>query len=490
MPSLKEAAKDKVKTFLTSLDIDTSALYKSLDAHPLYRHYQRIKANRQTYHILHDASVRNRFLRDSIESFNGPIAPKASSTIKRLVTIWESNGRLKWLEYANDDPNLQIFHLPRVIYSRIFRHLLKGYFVDPAHGDSNLDVYFKSTYEHSRRLFRQYCAQVAAFLSSHLEVDLVFMPKLNDDWTMDMIPATQSRGMPVVINDREGIMTYKRLEVVPPMVKSHLNFESDLLCVNNVMHKEFFVRAGYNPDKIEVLGRPDSDYWSRPNTWQNRKEIHPELDNDRTVVLFFAFGPRTYLNFYYGEEPRSWKFLSEAYHDVLLSILQRYGSKIQLVYKTGGKPGRDLFHGYDHFVDEINRMAVGDCFLPLNVNYNSLDLIRTSDVVLGFQTSGLIEAMFTNQAIIYGAWGDLFEDIKDTLLPFHKTQALMHARSQEHLEQMLIQSIEMNVTISEGSEVAAARKQMREYYYFKPDGKTSQRLLDASMPFLIRNNEA
>ena len=100
-----------------------------------------------------------------------------------------------------------------------------------------------------------------------------------------------------------------------------------------------------------------------------------------------------------------------------------------------------------------------------------------TDITIGFQTSGLTEAMFLDKPIICGAWGDLYEDIKDTLLPFHKTDALTFVSSKEEMwEELdsLLKSLDSYVLTDD---VAAARIAFRESFFHNPDGNVSRRLL-------------
>ncbi len=439
-------------------------------------------AERRADRLLTDAETRDAFVRKIVDDFNPGLRASMEPGVVRIATIWEGNGRFRWLDHANDDPRCQLIHVPRAVFNPAWQFLLRDY-LEIAKGELRLgeyalDRYFQPRYQEGRRRFEAYCAAVAALLQRHYGVDVFLMPKLNDDWTLDLITALRKLDIRLVVDDREGTITRKRMETVPPRLRELLDVHFELMTVHNSLHRDLFVASGLDPDRIVVNGAPQSDYWHRPDLWQSRSQIDPRLRDDRILVLYFSFGPQTYLNFYYGDEPRDWSPLCTDYHDVIARILERYGDRVQLVYKFGGKPLRDLFVDYTDFKRRIAPYAAKNIIVETNVAHSAFDLIANADIVVGFQTSGMIEAMFRDKPIVHGAWGGLFDDIKDTLLPLHRTPALTFADSKEALWDALASLIDDPGGFALTDEIAAARKSFRETYFHQPDGRVSARLLD------------
>lgn len=433
--------------------------------------------------MLADREFRREVIVSDIESLNGPIMAKAQGII-RVATVWESSKRLIWLSYAADkDPECEVLHIPRTrIFDRVFVHMFTEYaesIRQRALGESNLGMYYTGDFSSQRDRFREYCQGVMSFIRDQYDVDVWFLPKLTDAWITDLVMALKRTGRPIIVNDREGQMSPKRLEVYPNTVRRYVkDFEVDLICVQNEMQREFFERCGIDPSRITITGKPDADYWHRPDLWQSREQIDPRLREDRFVILFFSFGPRTYLDFYFGNDERTWDYLGTDYHEVLLNLLKKYPGKIQIVYKTSPKAARDRFSQYNRFLEEAATFADENSILNLGKQYSSLDLIRNADVVLGFQTTGLTEPMFTDKPIVFGAWGDFYEEIKDALLPYHKTGALIHVRSKEEMQKCLESLIEGRDEYRVTEVMKAIRKEFRETYYYNPDGNVSRRVLD------------
>jgi hypothetical protein len=164
----------------------------------------------------------------------------------------------------------------------------------------------------------------------------------------------------------------------------------------------------------------------------------------------------------------------------LLDFVRRHRGKVQIAYKIGGKPVRDSFMGAEEFLREAAAIDP-EAVVVLDSRVSTLDLLRVSDCTLGFHTLGLIEAMFTSQPILYCAWGELFDDIKGTLMPFHESDGLFLCRSRGMLTEKLDQLVEAQESLKLNPQQEAARREFRETWYYKPDGKTAKRVVRATL---------
>ena len=135
----------------------------------------------------------------------------------------------------------------------------------------------------------------------------------------------------LIIDDRESAITNQRLLKVPPKLKG-IGLEFDIMTTHNKIHKDLFVKAGFPQSKICVNGAPQSDYWFKKTYWQKLSKLNSDLREDRIKILFFSFGERTYMNFYYGDEQRTWMPFIKEVNDVLIAILEKYHDKIQIIY--------------------------------------------------------------------------------------------------------------------------------------------------------------
>jgi hypothetical protein len=470
--------KSTVKSILEALGIDAGRVARAVRETAPARRLE----NRRRASLVTEPAKRRDYVLKTVRDFNPSLINGKPAGTVRAATIWEGVGRFAWLDHANDGLGIELVHLPRATINPAWAYFLADYLTasrgDIALGEYALDRYFQPRFAKARESFRAYCVGAIEDVRDAFDIDVFIMPKLNDDWTIDFINAAKSLGLPVLVDDREGAITPKRLEVVPPRLRALMDVEFDLLCVHNDIHRELFVRAGLPADKIVVNGAPQTDYWHRRDLWVARKDIHPALRDDRFLLLFFSFGPRTYLNLYYGNEHRDWTPLCTDFHEVILELLMRHGDRIQIVNKSGGKPLRDQFPGRQDFMKKAAPYMTPDNYLELDGTYSVFDLLNSADAVLGFQTSGMIEAMFRDVPIVYGAWGPFFEEIKDTLLPLHACEGVAHARSPSELRATLEDLITSKTPWTPGTSQMAAREALREHYFARADGNVSRRLLE------------
>jgi len=248
------------------------------------------------------------------------------------------------------------------------------------------------------------------------------------------------------------------------------------MTTHNSTHKSLFVRSGFLSSKIKVNGATQSDYWSNSTYWKNLNEIDKNLREDLLKILFFSFGKRTYMNFYYGEEKRTWLPLIKDVNDVLIDILDKFYGKIQILYKFSGKLKRDTSEDIYRLINNSQKYIKNKSLIFLDGSKSSFDLIRNCQAILGFQTSGMIEAMNTNKPIYYVGWGDLYKDIKDTILPLEDSNCLTVCQSKDQLYDSLCNLINNYENITLQNDQKFSRAKFVEKYFTKSNGLVSDRL--------------
>ncbi len=440
---------------------------------------ERVHAHR----LLTDSSYRDAFIQREVEKFapNRQWSHWRKDHELRVAAYWDNDGRFRWLKRPAEKHNIGLLHIPRSIYRPIFSQLFqrKGYRPDERNGEISLNVFYESRFAAGRKKYLAYCEAVAESIARQFSIDIFLLFKLNDDWIIDVIRGIRKAGYPVVVHDREHGITRKRMEVYPPHLKAVIDdLLVERLCVSNQTHKEFFELCGFPKDRITLTGKPDADYWRHAGPPPKRAEIDSRLRTDRKLAVFFSFGRLNYLNFFYEGEPRDWLPLSEDHHAVLLQLLGNHPHELQIAYKIGGKPARDAYPGFDAFIKEAKRIGGDDCVVVLDGNVSTLDLLRVSDLVVGFHTVGMVEASFTEQPVFYGAWGGLFEDIKETLMPLHHSRGLVFCDSAHALTEQCDRFLSDPTSWKLDEDTKAAREELQESVFFKSDGNVSERLLN------------
>ena len=395
-----------------------------------------------------------------------------------LAVVWQDRFNfVKQNLQNNKQNNLIIF--PRIVLNIGFNYFLKEYnnaIFDLPLGEYCLDFYRSNKFKDQRNLYLQYCISILKFLKKRYNVRSFLLPKLNDPWSIDLIKAINICNLKLVIDDREGTNTPKRLEAVPERLKN-LDIKFDLLTTQSYMHKDLFVRAGFPEEKIIVNGSIQSDYWKNKAFWKNIEHIDKRLNPNLIKILFFAFGERTYMNFYYENEKRTWAILSRDINDVFLEVLERFEGQIQIIYKFSDKLVRDKSNDFSRFKKKSQKFIDKNLLILMGGSIFSYDLMRHSDIIVGFQTSGMIEAMNTDKPILYTAWGDLYDSIKETLLPINTKDCVIDCISKKDFSEKLSNLITTNLKNKpQNTFSASARLDLLERYFSNSDGFVAERL--------------
>ena len=395
-----------------------------------------------------------------------------------LALVWQDRFNfLKQNLYDNQEFKLLLF--PRIILNIGFNYYLKEYnnsINNLPLGEYCLDFYRSKKFENQRNLYITYCISIILFLKKRYNVTSFLLPKLNDPWSIDLIKAINICDLKLIIDDREGTNTPQRLKVVPERLRN-LDIKFNLLTTQSYMHRDLFLKAGFPIEKIIVNGSIQSDYWKNKKFWKNIEQIDERINPNLIKILFFSFGERTYMNFYYENEKRTWSLLSKDLNNVFLQVLEEFEGRIQIIYKFSDKSVRDKSRDFERFKQKSKRYIDKNFLILLGGSTFSYDLMRHSDIIVGFQTSGMIEAMNTDRTILYTAWGDLYNSIKDTLLPIATEGCVIECRSKNEFYKKLSDCI--NNHLSNNSQYTfspKARINLVNKYFSNSDGYVAERL--------------
>ncbi len=425
--------------------------------------------------ICKNSIIRNLYLSWKFASINKNFVINKRKT---LAIVWQD--RFNFLiDKLEDNSEFNVLIFPRLVLNIGFNCFLKKYNKSIANlplGEYCLDFYRSDSFKKERNSYIKYCKSIIYFLKKKYNVTCFLIPKLNDPWSLDLIKAINSSNLKLIVDDREGISTPKRLEVLPSRL-SNLDIKFDLLTAQNNMHKDIFARAGFPKEKVIVNGSIQSDYWENKDFWKSIEQIDNRIDPSLIKILFFAFGEKNYLNYFYKNEERNWSKLSKDINDVLFQILEKYEGNVQIIYKFSDKKHRDKSVYFERFKNRCKKHIEKNYLIVLGGSTLSYDLMRHSNIIVGFQTSALIEAMNTDRTILYTAWGDLYESIKDTLLPIARKGCVIECSSKEYFFRNISQSIENFMKNKKQESFSLEhRKEFVDQYFSKSDGLVAERL--------------
>ncbi len=215
----------------------------------------------------------------------------------------------------------------------------------------------------------------------------------NTDYWQDapLMEATREMGVPFLALCREN---YAVPETQTWMMRhiedSGYVFRGDGVAVASDITRDVFLRSGaYSDDAVTTVGWPRFDSWRDPN---------PHGPTDRDLITLVSYHEPLYLG-------------PENYRDVLHAFVS--------AARASGEPGR--------FVIKLKKLAhlkavLSICPAMLTsririVARQPLDeLLRQSRMVIGYNTTGVLEGYLTDAAVVVPWWKDAVRPPDDTLI--------------------------------------------------------------------------
>lgn len=256
--------------------------------------------------------------------------------------------------------------------------------------------------------------------------DVMVLPSDTFFYVRTLPAAAHRLGVPVAVVQKETSISSATMETFSSEVRTEAPFVSDLMTVCSERQRDFWIRAGTPGHRIVITGQPRFDIYASTRAMTAAP---------RPRVLFLTYALDAYVpGAGRGKGLRVWEPLRDATERVLLD-LARVGA-CDVVIKChpqqdhraeSGRVARLAGPAWNHAV----RVAADDA--------DTRELILASDVVVGFQTTALYEAVAARRRVIYAAWGTQFESLRSDLLPFDQAPktCVAHANSPELLTAML-----------------------------------------------------
>ncbi len=256
--------------------------------------------------------------------------------------------------------------------------------------------------------------------------DVIVLPSDTFFYVRTLPAAAHRLGLPVVVVQKETTISQATMDVFSLEVKAEAPFLSDFMTVCSERQKAFWVRAGAPAERIEITGQPRFDIYAARRV---------SLPSPRRRVLFLTYALDAYVpGAGRGRGLRTWEPLRDATERTLIDLV-RTGT-CEVVVKCHPQQDRRA---------EIERLAraagttMGRGLTIADQDADTRALIIAADVVVGFQTTALYEAVAARRSVVYAAWGDEYERYRDGLIPFDEAPraCVRHADAPEVLAAML-----------------------------------------------------
>lgn len=318
-------------------------------------------------------------------------------------------------------------------------------------------------------------------LCRDLNFDILLCPSDLFYWFRPIIEEVQKRGLPVVVQDKEGTLAPGNLtqafaqtvvERYPPIADQYYFWSQ--------AHQDFWLAVGVAPDRAKVLGQPRADFFRFPERWPRKSELR--LDEARPLVVAFTFAADAYVElltpaeldarFNLAPGEKVWTKLRTEFHEEMLN-LARERPDVQVVFKA---------HPQQWDV-EATRAEVMSADLE-NVQFltgaaTASHLMVRAEVICGFQTTALLEAMMTPAPILYAGWGREAQILDEALIPLVSSGGCLAPQSRDEFAKQLRAALDGDLKPDEAMK-AARNRETRERF---GESECARRVLQASAEF-------
>jgi hypothetical protein len=223
------------------------------------------------------------------------------------------------------------------------------------------------------------------------------------------------------------------------------------------------MNTGVEPEKITVVGQPRSDlfYVEKPKT------VDRHFANEQPLVTYFIFDDKAYIPRERLDLGMTWKRLKTETMTDLMAMAEEF-EEHNFVVKAHPQQS-DLLELQSKY--HLKNLVV------LGGSGIANELILRSELVIGFQTTALIEAMFLNKRVIYTAWDESFQEhLKPDLLQIHKAPGIVVAETRADFNRRAREVLSGDYSAFDFDRVTLeARRKFVDDYFYKPDGHVCER---------------
>lgn len=363
---------------------------------------------------------------------------------------------ISWLRRGSTD--VAVYQFPYVVFLEAALAVL------PPEAE-RFPGYYAPELADGRERYREHVARIFDAVSRVLPYDVVVSTSDLFWWSREFEPVLRERDIPHYVVEKEGLMTPYFYEFYSREFREHCPPIADHHLVWSERQAYFWKLCGQSADRISVVGQPRSDFWSHPELWPTRADLDLGLRPDRPLVTFFSYEPWFYLSWeMYRRGEFTWEPLLRGSNHAMVELARRHPDK-DFVVKTHPQQATSGLEGAE--LPSNLRIAGGATL--------GNALLLNSDVLVMFQSTATIEAMFRDVPIVYPFFGASVHEHRDALLPFHEEGVTSVARSVDEI----VAAVEAGLCQPRvAPKVVASRRDFREQYLYKCDGQASRRTLE------------
>jgi hypothetical protein len=246
--------------------------------------------------------------------------------------------------------------------------------------------------------YRKFLRTVLRLLRRFIGVDAILSAAVHYGQDYDWGVAGAEIGIPYLVMHRENLAASKKArQHLSLRMTKYRPFEGSKIAVHNEVMRAIFAASGYvPPEKVSVLGALRMDDWLA-TSWVTKMRNGP----DAPSVAFFSFGPAAGI---FGAPRPQWPaneqdylhhFCKQTHHTILEFAIENPDVRVTVKPKWAGDWLEKLDEMWrDYGCEELPPN------LCIRAGIDAQSLISTSDVVVAFNSTVLLEAGIIGKPVI------------------------------------------------------------------------------------------
>jgi len=345
-------------------------------------------------------------------------------------------------------------------------------------------AYQKPEHEPWRALWQRRVNALMSRVYAEFAFEVFLLPADIYYYIRAVIEWVQKRGIPCVVVHKETTITEAELDRLPAAeaVRRNFPFMCDRMTLCSERHLEFWLKTGADPARLVLTGQPRFDVYASAAAGgapivagnANKRPAKP-------TILYLTYPTHAYTLSGYGFRQdagspfeagdaalATWMELRNQTEEGLADLV-RSGA-----YRLVIKPHpQQLIDEWQHLVASVDERLRDDIVIEPGAT-DVRHLILGADIVVGFQTTALYEAVAARKQVIYTFWGPEVERTKDYLIPYHEyPDTVLHtANSPAHMKELVRTFIGQPVD----EDAWRVRAKICETHLGPLDGQSSQRV--------------
>ncbi len=334
-----------------------------------------------------------------------------------------------------------------------------------------MDAPYTNTGEDNQSAWHEECRYIFDLLDKRFNIDVLISPSDIFWWIRELIEVAHEHEVKTVVVDKEGLISPFDFDAEAKRIRERAPFMSDHIYVWSDRQRQYWNKIGVSDKDITVLGQPRSDLFHH----EQHSNVDTFFKSPQPLITFFSYEDTAYVPPYLIKQGISWEIMKQLTHDIVYK-LARKNPHYNFAIKTHPQQSdleqlREKYHGENIAV--IGGAAVAN------------ELIQRSELIIAFQTTGVIEAMFMNRRVIYTHWDPNYADLSGDVLPYHNAPGIVTVNDFELLEETCNKFFSGDVSDFEFSDdEIEARNKFVDTYLYRPDGKVCERFFATVGRFL------